>query len=258
MQRILVICMLFVAGLGYAQNNLDIETIADSMALQLESEEKASSYFSDSVYVKDLSYDERRSLPEDLKTTYTGDAFTYKENVPKKEETTERNKRKQTERNTDLASGFAYFMSNVFPFVLAIVVILILLRSFLDVNFSFGSAKRPERNKVVALTAEDEDIHEADIKTLLSKAIKNKDYRLATRYYYLTLLKLLSDHELITYDKDKTNSEYLFELKDNNMRSHFSYLSYIYNYVWYGEFSVDEPKFSTIEHKYKSFLKSIK
>lgn len=254
MSRIIIIYMFLFASVGYCQNNLDIETIADSMAVQLESEERDVSYFSDSIYAKDLTYDERRFLPENLNTKYSGDAFTYKEDkTTKKKETKDR-----TKRNQSLASGFAYFMSNIFPFLLAILVILILLRSFLDVSFSFGSVKKMKKNEVVKLVSEENDIHEADIKMLLSKAIKEKDYRLATRYYYLSLLKLLSENELIKYDKDKTNSEYLFELKDTRMRSHFSYLSYIYNYVWYGEFTVDAVKFSTIENKYKSFLKSIK
>lgn len=254
MSRIICICMLLFASIGHGQNNLDIETIADSLA-QIESEEQVTRYFSDSVYVKDLTYDERRFLPDDLKTKYSGDAFTYKEDITTSEKEETEN---QEERNQSFASGFAYFMANVFPFLLAVVVILILLRSFLDIDFNFGSTKKIEKNKVTQLTTEEDDIHETDIKTLLSRAIKNKEYRLATRYYYLSLLKLLSENELIKYDKDKTNSEYLFELKDTHMRSHFSYLSYIYNYVWYGEFAIDEMKFTTIENKYKSFLKTIK
>jgi len=80
---------------------------------------------------------------------------------------------------------------------------------------------------------------------------------LATRYYYLSLLKRLSQKGLITYDKDKTNTEYKFELQDKQMRKKFSYLAYVYDYVWYGEFPVDESKFSTIETNYKTFLQTI-
>lgn len=260
MQRVLVIYMLLIGSIGYAQNNLDIETIADSLALQLELEEKGFSYFSDSTYVKDLSYDERRSLPKDLNEKYSGAEFTYVDNLkkPPKTEKPKENVQKRTKQNQSFAKGFSYFMANIFPFLLAVVVILILLRSFLDISFNFGGVRKLEKNKASKLVSEEENIHETDLNALLSKAIKEKDYRLATRYYYLSLLKLLSDTELITYDKDKTNSEYLFELKDTTMRSHFSYLSYIYNYVWYGEFTVDELKFSAIESKYKSFLKTIK
>ena len=81
------------------------------------------------------------------------------------------------------------------------------------------------------------------------------DYRKATRYYYLLLLKRMNEKELITYDKDKTNSEYVFDLQKLELRKQFSYLLYIYDYVWYGEFKVDELNFKTIENEYESFFK---
>ena len=93
--------------------------------------------------------------------------------------------------------------------------------------------------------------------TLLTNAINNGNYRLATRFHYLSLLKKLSQKELIKYDKDKTNTEYQFELKNKELRAKFSYLAYIYDYVWYGEFPVDQLKFGVIENKYKSFIEVI-
>ncbi|MGK0449122.1 MAG: hypothetical protein ACJA2M_002925, partial [Polaribacter sp.] len=67
----------------------------------------------------------------------------------------------------------------------------------------------------------------------------------------------LSAKKLIDYHKDKTNSEYLFEIEDTAMRSKFSYLSYVYTYVWYGEFSVDEQSFKAAQNKYQSFINRI-
>jgi hypothetical protein len=77
---------------------------------------------------------------------------------------------------------------------------------------------------------------------------------LAIRYYYLTSLKGLSTKEIIEYHKDKTNSEYLFEIENTTIRKEFSYLSYIYSYVWYGEFHVNEASFTIAQNKYQSFL----
>ena len=108
------------------------------------------------------------------------------------------------------------------------------------------------------LVYEDEDIHETDIDGLLQKAIHNKEYRLAIRYYYLSVLKTLSNKKLIDYHIDKTNSEYLFEIKNESIRNEFSYLSYIYSYVWYGDFPIDETNFKLAENKYTSFKNSLK
>lgn len=256
MKKTLLFFMLLVYAHGYAQNNLSTETVSDSSSVQAETREKASNYFPDSTYVKNLRYDERRELPSNMKDKYNGGKFTYIDDLkePEKEDTAI----KVSETSNSMASGFSYFMANIFPFILAIVVILILLRSFLDIDIRIGGYGKINKNEVKKLSAEEDDIHETDLKALLKNAISSNDYRLATRYYYLSLLKLMSDKELIKYDKDKTNSEYLFELKDTSIRSRFSYLSYIYNYVWYGEFLIDKSKFDVIEGKYKSFIKTVK
>ncbi len=104
---------------------------------------------------------------------------------------------------------------------------------------------------------EDEDIYEVDLEALLKKATDSNNFRLAIRYYYLMTLKGLSAKKLIDYHKDKTNSEYLFEIEDTAMRSKFSYLSYVYTYVWYGEFPVDEKNFIAAQNKYQSFINRI-
>lgn len=71
----------------------------------------------------------------------------------------------------------------------------------------------------------------------------------------IILLKDLSDKKLIDYHKDKTNSEYLFELKNETQKDQFSYLLYVYNYIWYGEFAINKREFQLAENKYQSFKK---
>ena len=70
-------------------------------------------------------------------------------------------------------------------------------------------------------------------------------------------LKELSDKKIIDYHKDKTNSEYLFEIENSAIRSKFSYLSYVYSYVWYGEFPLDAQSFKVAQNKYQSFINTI-
>ena len=153
---------------------------------------------------------------------------------------------------------FAGLQLTIFPILLGIVVVLIVLKVFFNLDTSFWKVSKVQKEDVKKLISEEENIDENDYEKLLQLAVKKKDYRLATRYYYLSLLKNLSQKNHIEYHKDKTNAEYQFELKDKKMRSAFSYLSYIYSYVWYGEFSIDEFKFAIIEEKYQSFIKGIK
>lgn len=203
-------------------------------------------------YKKDTDYVKKRTFQNNLKKKYSGKEFVYTE-VEKKEEP----KKKITPPDLSFFKAFIAFMQTVFPFILGGFVIFIILKLYLGGDTSFWNFKGGNKKPSEKLVYEEEDIHDVDLESLLEKAIEAKNTRLAVRYYYLLLLKKLSEKELIKYDKDKTNSEYLFEIKNLKTRNEFSYLSYIYTYVWYGEFSLNEMDFIKVAAKYQSFFKTI-
>ncbi|QEE51309.1 DUF4129 domain-containing protein [Flavobacterium alkalisoli] len=99
-----------------------------------------------------------------------------------------------------------------------------------------------------------EDLAQVNFKDLINETKQSGNYRLATRYYYLWLLKLLTYREIIEWHPDKTNSDYLYEINNPGLRKDFEYLSYIYEYIWYGEFAIDEEAFTKAE---KAFIKTL-
>ncbi|WP_397446540.1 hypothetical protein [Polaribacter sp. R77954] len=199
------------------------------------------------AYTKTTEITKERNFSTNLKEKYSGKDFQYKENSPKKKKTS----------NNGFFDLFAFFMTTIFPFLLGGFVIFVIVKVLLGSDLNFWKSNKSSPKTAEKLIYEDEDIHEINLEALLQKAIDNKDFRLAIRYYYLSALKSLSQKQLIDYHKDKTNSEYLFEIENISMRTQFSYLSYVYSYVWYGEFPVDETNFKVAENKYQSFLKSI-
>ena len=206
-------------------------------------------------YAKNSDRVKQRSFSDELTSKYNGKDFIYTE-----EKTPEKKPQKKANLNFEKsAASIVKFMASVFPYLLAIIVIFILIKSFVygDKDFWKFSKTTKKGTKKLIFENEDENINEHDYDKLLAQAIQNKEYRLATRYYYLSLLKKMSKKGLIDYHKDKTNSQYLFELKDNDTRKQFSYLLYIYDYVWYGEFVVDTPKFNSIENSYKNFINTL-
>lgn len=99
-----------------------------------------------------------------------------------------------------------------------------------------------------------EDITQMDFGKLIGETKATADYRQAVRYYYLWVLKKLSAREIIDWHWDKTNTDYLYEIKDDALRGDFEYLSYLYDHSWYGEFPLDETSFGKAE---KAFLKTL-
>ena len=201
-------------------------------------------------YDKNLNISEERTFELTPNSKYSGDAFQYNDHIKasKPEIPTV-----DTSPKVEVSSGLLRILLLVVLAVLAIIAIS--YRSDFS-YFKLSKYRQKEEDKLSNI--DDEHIDENDFEQLLSRAIQNNNFRLAIRYHYLLLLKNLSQKQYIEYHKDKTNTEYQFELKEGAIRSGFSYLSYIYTYVWYGEFVIDHPTFATIEKKYESFKRQLK
>lgn len=119
-----------------------------------------------------------------------------------------------------------------------------------DGNFIFG-----KKNKKVIIKDEElhENIHEINFPESIAKFEREGDYRSAVRYQFLFVLKKLSDKKSINWNPEKTNKDYVSELKAPHLKNDFSNLSYIFEYVWYGEFSIDEQSYQKFKAQYQAF-----
>jgi len=141
--------------------------------------------------------------------------------------------------------------------ILFLLVIYFIFRAILNKEGQWVFGKSSDKN-IIPVTDIESNIHAVNFNDLVRAAEKENNFRLAIRYYYLWLLKEMTTAELIDYDVEKTNSDYYNELLSENVKEEFSYTSYLYNYIWYGEFNVDHDQFSKAKHAFINFLRSIK
>lgn len=120
----------------------------------------------------------------------------------------------------------------------------------------FSSRKNQNLPAHGEITAE--NIQNTDIETLITNAESLKDYRLAIRYYYLLVLKQLSLNNFITFEDDKTNAEYMSVIAPYKFSQDFSYISYIYDYTWYGEFSLNQEQYFSAKESFIQLVKDIR
>jgi hypothetical protein len=118
-----------------------------------------------------------------------------------------------------------------------------------------GVFKRsPKSNSAAIPEAEEEHIDkESDFDKLIRNAIQSGNYRLAIRYHYLQTLHLLAGKNQVQLAADKTNYQYVRELVNKNFQNDFSALTLNYEYVWYGEFAIDEIVYSKLKTAFVSF-----
>ncbi|NMN38445.1 DUF4129 domain-containing protein [Pedobacter sp. SG918] len=103
-----------------------------------------------------------------------------------------------------------------------------------------------------------ENIHEIDYEQELQRLVAERKFRLAVRLLYLRALKKLSDAEIIQWQPDKTNYNYLMEISKPELRNDFSQLTLQFDYIWYGDFPIDEVKFDPINQSFNQFNNQIK
>ena len=99
-------------------------------------------------------------------------------------------------------------------------------------------------------------IEYADFEKMIAEAEQQGNTRQSIRLYYLWLLRTLKEKNLIEWQAKKTNADYLMEIKDETVRERFSYLSYLYNYIWYGEFSITDTDYVNAKKAFLTYLKS--
>ena len=90
----------------------------------------------------------------------------------------------------------------------------------------------------------DENIEIQDMDSLTEDSVKDKRFSDAIRWQYLKTLKILHEEDYISYDANKTVNEYVYEIKDMNLRKQFRNLSGEFIYYRYGKGEADAEKFS--------------
>jgi hypothetical protein len=104
----------------------------------------------------------------------------------------------------------------------------------------------------------DEDIHEIDFDEMINNALETNNYSLAVRYLYIKFLKVLTDREFIEWEKNKTNKDYYKEMKKTRYFSVFKRLTFVYEYVWYGEFPINRIQFEDYKMDFSKIYKEIR
>lgn len=150
---------------------------------------------------------------------------------------------------SDEVSGFWGTFLRLLPYILVIGLVILLIWVFLKMDT--GDLLLEKRQTAQAFMSDDEElIKHDDIQSLIDKAITDHNYRLAVRFYYLLALQKMSGKELIDWQVQKTNREYIYEVKDNSIRKQFRHVTDIYDYIWYGNFEVDAQAFEKAQSSF--------
>jgi hypothetical protein len=145
----------------------------------------------------------------------------------------------------------------IFFFVIVIGLLAFIIIRLMGNTMFLSNQKVNKTGLNYSIEKVEEDIHKADLEDFAQQALKQQDYRLAIRLYFLQTLKLLSENKFIKWKRDKTNNEYIREMSGTDLFREFRDLSRLFDRVWYSDVKVQEHHFNQIRPRFLDFLKKI-
>ncbi len=120
---------------------------------------------------------------------------------------------------------------------LAILIVLYGIFRFLKMDAK-GLFSMQQRSNVLRLDGDIEELRNTDFRSQAEEAYQAGQARDAARLYYMYVLQVLDDKDAIDWMPQKTNQDYLHECRLLEFKSSFSRLTYLFDYLWYGDFPV--------------------
>lgn len=142
-------------------------------------------------------------------------------------------------------------------YALMIIFFIVAVIKLLGLNYQ-TLLLRSSKIKTPEFETFDEDIHNTNFNKQIDDAVKKENYRKAIRFLYILFLKVLTDNELIEWEINKTNKDYRREMKKTKYFSVFKNLTYVYEYVWYGEFQINKNQYNNYYKEFKKVFKDFK
>ena len=142
---------------------------------------------------------------------------------------------------------------NIYQIIMLLLFVGLIIYVILRLMKAKGSSLlfvTPNSNGSVFLDENNQDINYIK---LIDDAVQSQRYSDAVRYYYLNILRELSSKNIIKWAISKTNFDYFDEIKDNELRYSFRKISYIFDYIEYGEFSIDLQGFNKVKKSFEDF-----
>lgn len=103
----------------------------------------------------------------------------------------------------------------------------------------------------------DENIHEINFADEIETAVNQQDFKKAVRLVYLYSLKILTDQKIIEWIPSKTNHDYSYEIQSSERRGEFQKISYIFDNIWYGDYTAEARHYKEINNTFKELKSSL-
>lgn len=226
----------------------------------------------------EMSHEDWENAKENLDFPYSGDQegsvsisdedwekskgdldYPEKTKKPEKEEKVEDEAIEDNDDSIGFFDKMGDFFKNLGPlgkvlFLSIVILGLAALIMKLIGNTPWQARKKIRRGQAYSIEELDEHIHETDLEKYLREAIEKNNFRAAIRIYYLIVIKSMSEQGRIKWQRDKTNYDYVREVRKSPFYRQFRDLTHVFEVIWYGEADVDSSTYQKLVPSFNKFI----
>jgi hypothetical protein len=103
----------------------------------------------------------------------------------------------------------------------------------------------------------DELPEEDTLDRLLRNALERKDYKTAVRILYLRIIRQMAESNYINWQKDKTNRDYLNEMRQRSHYRSFRDLTLVYEVIWYGDKEIADLDYQRVSQLFSNYQSNL-
>lgn len=209
----------------------------------------------------DSDYDQFKYDPQEIRRNRESRKYRYEdgngidepeiERPVSDERPIERNHQTYSSSNKTLISeGFLKTIGLILLFGLVIYIVYSLIKNR-------DSFKKEVKSEQVLKEMNPEIISKSELELLLEKYTNEENYRECVRIYFTFILKEIIRNGWINWKKEKTNFDYILEMKGKPNSERFEESVKIYDLVWYGEYGITKEVYHSLQPILLSYYQSL-
>lgn len=166
------------------------------------------------------------------------------------EKSIESNNQSSSFNKTFISDGFLKILGFILLFILVIFIVYTLIKNR-------DSFKKDAKAESSLKDRNPESISKSELELLLEKYTDEENYRECIRIYFTFILKEIIKKGWINWKKEKTNFDYVLEMKDKPDSARFEESVKIYDLVWYGEYGITKEIYYSLQPILLSYYQSL-
>ncbi len=228
---------------------------------QTNEERRRYQHFSDSIAAK-IDYDKQNDSTDIYRNEngfrYMANLDSILRNIQKnKGQEITKDKKIKIDKSSDYSAINSILSSKpvtIFLWLLAILFALFIIYKLIYKGV-FLKHRRRTKSSRENISGMDENVSHFHKQLIGQENIKM--YNEAVRLLFLITLNEMSDKRLLHFSAEKTNRDYLMELKEPVINKEFAALVKTFEYCWYGKFKVSQERYALIKNSFNEFNNKI-